>query len=146
MTFLFNDSPSPSRRSGPRYAHTVAPTSAKSPARRARFPTATRRLYSEWRALAERIHADADRSAAKAHVSARESYCEQATTTGCAILPALGQPMTLSSAKWASSRSTASPRRATDELRARAVSFPYENTTLPGWWIPADLGRLIPRR
>ena len=31
--------------------------------------------YSEWRALAERIHADADRSAADGHsVSARESY------------------------------------------------------------------------
>ena len=31
--------------------------------------------YSEWRALAERIHADADRSAAEGHrVSARESY------------------------------------------------------------------------
>ena len=31
--------------------------------------------YCEWRALAERIHADADRSAAEGHpVSARESY------------------------------------------------------------------------
>ncbi len=31
--------------------------------------------YSEWRALAERIRADADRSAAEGHpVSARESY------------------------------------------------------------------------
>jgi len=31
--------------------------------------------YAEWRALADRIHADADRSAAENHrVSARESY------------------------------------------------------------------------
>ncbi len=31
--------------------------------------------YTQWRALAERVHADADRSAAEGHpVSARESY------------------------------------------------------------------------
>ena len=53
--------------------------------------------------------------------------------------------MTPKSAKWASCRSTPSPALPTNDPRPpQAVTFPYEDTTLPGWWIPADVGTAHP--
>jgi pimeloyl-ACP methyl ester carboxylesterase len=103
--------------------------------------------YSEWLALAERIHADADRSAAEGHpVSARESYLRASNyyrvsefylrvdssndTEVCAV----GQ-LSVESFDSAAQLMNPAPER---------VSFPYEGTTLPGWWIPADLGAAHP--
>ena len=103
--------------------------------------------YSEWRALAERIHADADRSAAEGHpVSARESYlrasnyyrlCEFYLRVGPADDPLVREVGQLSVDCFARAAQlmNSAPER---------VSFPYENTTLPGWWIPADLGTAHP--
>jgi len=99
--------------------------------------------YSEWRALAERIHADGDRSAAEGHlVSARESYlrasnyyrvCEfylRVDSSNDAEVREVGQ---LSVDSFASAAQLMNPA-------PQRVRFPYEDTTLPGWWIPADLG------
>ena len=103
--------------------------------------------YSEWRALAERIHAGADRSAAEGHhVSARESYlrasnyyrlCEFYLRVGPADDPLVREVGQLSVDCFARAAQlmNSAPER---------VSFPYENTTLPGWWIPADLGTAHP--
>ncbi len=57
--------------------------------------------YAQWRALAERIHADADRAPPRVIPLAPGSpTCEQATTTGCASFTcASTRPMTLVSAK-----------------------------------------------
>ena len=103
--------------------------------------------YSEWRALAERIHADADRSAADGHsVSARESYlrasnyyrvCEfylRVDSSNDPEVRAVGQ-LSVDSFAGAAQLMNPAPQR---------VSFPYEDTTLPGWWIPADLGTSHP--
>ena len=99
--------------------------------------------YTQWRALADRIHADADRSAAAGHsVSARESYlrasnyyrlCEFYLRVGSsndAEVREVGQ-LSVDSFACAAQLMKPAPQR---------VSFPYEDTTLPGWWIPADLG------
>jgi dienelactone hydrolase len=103
--------------------------------------------YSEWLALAERIHADADRSAAEGHpVSARESYlrasnyyrvCEfylRVDSSNDTEVRAVGQ-LSVDSFDSAAQLMNPAPER---------VSFPYEDTTLPGWWIPADLGAVHP--
>ena len=99
--------------------------------------------YTQWRALADRIHAAADRSAAAGHsVSARESYlrasnyyrlCEFYLRVGSsndAEVREVGQ-LSVDSFACAAQLMKPAPQR---------VSFPYEDTTLPGWWIPADLG------
>jgi dipeptidyl aminopeptidase/acylaminoacyl peptidase len=99
--------------------------------------------YSEWRALAERIHADGDRSAADGHpVSARESYlrasnyyrvCEfylRVDSSNDVEVREVGQ---LSVDSFASAAQLLNPA-------PQQVRFAYEDTTLPGWWIPADLG------
>jgi len=103
--------------------------------------------YSEWRALAERIHADADRSAAEGHpVSARESYlrasnyyrlCEFYLRVDSANDPEVRQVGQLSVDSFARAAQLMNPV-------PERVRFPYENTTLPGWWIPADLGTAHP--
>jgi pimeloyl-ACP methyl ester carboxylesterase len=103
--------------------------------------------YSEWRALAERIHADGDRSAAAGHpVSARESFlrasnyyrvCEfylRVDSSNDPEVRAVGQ-LSVDSFAGAAQFMNPAPQR---------VSFPYEDTTLPGWWIPADLGTAHP--
>jgi pimeloyl-ACP methyl ester carboxylesterase len=103
--------------------------------------------YSEWRALAERVHADADRSAAGGHlVSARESYlrasnyyrvCQFYLRVGSGNDPEVREVGQLSVDSFARAAQLMNrpPQR---------VSFPYEGTTLPGWWIPADLGSAHP--
>ena len=83
--------------------------------------------YSEWRALAERVHADADRSAAAGHrVSARESYlrasnyyrlCEFYLRVDSSNDPEVREVGQLSVDSFAQ-------RRATDEPRARAGEVP----------------------
>jgi hypothetical protein len=103
--------------------------------------------YCEWRALAERIHADADRSAAEGHpVSARESYlrasnyyrmCEFYLRAGPANDPEVREVGQLSVDSFARAARLMNPA-------PQRVRFPYEDTTLPGWWIPADLGTSHP--
>ena len=103
--------------------------------------------YSQWRALADRIHADADRSAAAGHsVSARESYlrasnyyrlCEFYLRVGSSNDPEVREVGQLSVDSFACAAQLMKPA-------PQRVSFPYEDTTLPGWWIPADLGTAHP--
>jgi pimeloyl-ACP methyl ester carboxylesterase len=103
--------------------------------------------YSEWRALAERIHADADRSAAEKHpVSARESYlrasnyyrvCEFYLRVDSSNDPEVREVGKLSVDTFARAAQLMNPS-------PEQVRFPYEDTTLPGWWIPADRGTAHP--
>ena len=103
--------------------------------------------YTQWRALAERIHADADRSAAEGHpVSARESYlrasnyyrlCEFYLRVGPADDPLVREVGQLSVGTFARAAQLMSPA-------PKPVRFPYEGTTLPGWWIPAEPGTAHP--
>jgi hypothetical protein len=103
--------------------------------------------YAQWRALAERIHADADRSAAAGHsISARESYlrasnyyrlCEfylRVDATNDHEVREVGQ---LSVDSFA--RAAQLMNRPPEQVR-----FPYEDTTLPGWWIPAEASSAHP--
>jgi dienelactone hydrolase len=103
--------------------------------------------YVQWRALAERIGADADASAAAGHyVSARESYlrasnyyrvCEfylRVDATADPLVRAVGQ---LSVDMFAAAAQLMS-------APAERVRFPYEDTTLPAWWIPAEPGSAHP--
>ena len=103
--------------------------------------------YTQWRALAERIHADADRSADEGHrVSAQESYlrasnyyrlCEFYLRVDPADDPLVREVGQLSIDMFARAAQLMSspPER---------VRFPYEDTTLPGWWIPAEAGSAHP--
>ena len=103
--------------------------------------------YTQWRALAERVHADADRSAAEGHpVSARESYlrasnyyrlCEFYLRAGLADDPLVREVGQLSVGAFARAAQLMNPA-------PKPVRFPYEDTTLPGWWIPADPGTAHP--
>ena len=103
--------------------------------------------YTQWRALAERIHADADRSAAEGHlVSARESYlrasnyyrlCEFYLRVGSANDPEVREVGQLSVDSFARAAQLMNPA-------PQPVRFPYEDTTLPGWWIPAEPGTAHP--
>ena len=103
--------------------------------------------YTQWRALAERIHADADRSASEGHpVSARESYlrasnyyrlCEFYLRADSANDPEVREVGQLSVDSFA--RAAQLMNRPPEQVR-----FPYEDTTLPGWWIPAELGSAHP--
>ena len=103
--------------------------------------------YSEWRALAERVHADADRSAAAGHpVSARESYlrasnyyrlCEFYLCVDSSNDPEIREVGQLSVASFAGAAQLMNPA-------PQRIRFPYEDTTLPGWWIPADPGTSHP--
>ncbi|MGO9908204.1 MAG: alpha/beta hydrolase family protein [Solirubrobacteraceae bacterium] len=103
--------------------------------------------YTQWRALAERIHAEADRSAGGRHrVSARESYlrasnyyrlCEfylRVDPTDDALVREVGQ-LSVDMFACAAQLMSSPPER---------VRFPYEDTTLPGWWIPAESGSAHP--
>ncbi len=99
--------------------------------------------YMQWRGLAERIHADAERSSSGGHhVSARESYlrasnyyrlCEFYTRAGPADDPLVREVGQLSVDMFACAARLMSPP-------PQRVRFPYEDTTLPGWWIPAEAG------
>ncbi len=99
--------------------------------------------FAQFRALAERVHADGDRSAAGGHpVSARASYLRASNyyrmcafylrvdSANDASVTELGQ---LSIDMFAAAAQLMNPA-------PQPVRFPYEDTTLPGWWIPADLG------
>ena len=103
--------------------------------------------YTQWRALAERIHAEADRSAGGRHrVSARESYlrasnyyrlCEfylRVDPTDDPLVREVGQ-LSVDMFACAAQLMSSPPER---------VRFPYEDTTLPGWWIPAESGSAHP--
>jgi dienelactone hydrolase len=103
--------------------------------------------YTQWRALAERIHADADRSMSGGHrVSARESYlrasnyyrlCEfylRVDATDDALVREVGQ-LSVDMFAGAAQLMSSPPER---------VRFPYQDATLPGWWIPADAGSAHP--
>jgi hypothetical protein len=103
--------------------------------------------YAQWRALAERIHGHAERSATEGHlVSARESYlrasnyyrlCEfyrRVDSSKDLEVRHVGQ-LSVDSFARAAQLMNPAPQR---------VRFPHEDTTLPGWWIPADLGTAHP--
>jgi len=103
--------------------------------------------YTQWRALADRVHADADRStAAGRRVSARESYlrasnyyrlCEFYLRAGPADDPLVREVGQLSVDAFARAAQLMNPA-------PERVRFPYEGTTLPGWWIPAEPGSAHP--
>jgi len=103
--------------------------------------------YSEWRALAERVHANADRSAATGHrISTRESHlrasnyyrlCEFYLRVDSSNDPEVREVGQLSVDSFAEAAQLRNPA-------AEQVRFPYEDTTLPGWWILADLGTAHP--
>jgi len=103
--------------------------------------------HSEWRALAERVHADAARSADAGHrVSARESYlrasnyyrlCAFYLRVGPANDPEVREVGQLSVDSFAHAAQLMNPA-------PQRVRFAYDDTTLPGWWIPADLGAAHP--
>jgi len=103
--------------------------------------------YTQWRALAERIHADADRSATAGHsISARESYlrasnyyrlCEFYLRVDASNDPVVREVGRLSVDSFASAAQLMS--RSPEKVR-----FAYEDTTLPGWWIPAEAGSAHP--
>jgi|ERR1035438_2583780 hypothetical protein len=103
--------------------------------------------YAEWRALAERVHADADRSDAEGHpVSARETYlrasnyyrlCEFYLRVDSSNDPEVRDVGQLSVDSFACAARLMNPA-------PQRVTFLFEDTTLPGWWIPADLGTAHP--
>ena len=97
--------------------------------------------------LAERVRADADRSAAAGHpVSARESYlrasnyyrlCEFYLRVDSSNDPEVREVGQLSVDSFARAAQLMNPA-------PKRVKIPYEGTTLPGWWVPADLGTAHP--
>jgi pimeloyl-ACP methyl ester carboxylesterase len=103
--------------------------------------------YSESRALAERIHAEGDRSVAAGHpVSARESYLRASNYYRMSEFylrvdssndPEVREVGQLSVDCFARAAQLMNPS-------PQPVRLPYEDTTLPGWWIPADLGTANP--
>jgi pimeloyl-ACP methyl ester carboxylesterase len=103
--------------------------------------------YAEWRALAERVHADGDRSAAQGHpVSARESYLRASNYYRVCEFYLRVDPSNDPEVREVGQLSVDSFARAAELMNPapQRVSFPYADTTLPGWWIPADLGTAHP--
>jgi dienelactone hydrolase len=99
--------------------------------------------YTQWRALAERIHADADRSATAGHpVSARESYLRASNYYRLCGFYLRVDPASDPGVREVGQLSVDSFARAAHLMRPapQRVRFPYEQTTLPGWWIPAGPG------
>jgi len=103
--------------------------------------------YAEWRAIAERVHADGDRSAAQGHpVSARESYLRASNYYRVCEFYLRVDPSNDPEVREVGQLSVDSFARAAELMNPapQRVSFPYADTTLPGWWIPADLGTAHP--
>jgi pimeloyl-ACP methyl ester carboxylesterase len=103
--------------------------------------------YAEWRALAERVHVDGDRSAAQVHpVSARESYLRASNYYRVCEFYLRVDPSNDPEVREVGQLSVDSFARAAELMNPapQRVSFPYADTTLPGWWIPADLGTAHP--
>jgi pimeloyl-ACP methyl ester carboxylesterase len=103
--------------------------------------------YAEWRALAERVHVDGDRSAAQGHpVSARESYLRASNYYRVCEFYLRVDPSNDPEVREVGQLSVDSFARAAELMNPapQRVSFPYADTTLPGWWIPADLGTAHP--
>lgn len=104
--------------------------------------------YAQWKALAERIGADADTSSAAGRtVSAREGYLRASNYHRLSEFYLRTDPRH-------DPRVLAASRAAADTFaRAAAllpqpltrVEIPYEDTALPGWWIPADAATPDPR-
>jgi len=102
--------------------------------------------YTEWRALAERVHADADTSATEGHfVSAREAYLRASNYYQLSMSTA-GRPRrtTRSLRSGSLSVSTFASAARLMNRTPQSVRIPYEDTTLPGWWSPADPGTAHP--
>jgi dienelactone hydrolase len=103
--------------------------------------------YTQWLALAERIHADADASAAAGHdVSARESYLRASNYYRLCEFYLRVEPADDERVREVGRLSVDMFARAAQLMSSPAerVRFPYEDTTLPGWWIPAEAGSAHP--
>jgi pimeloyl-ACP methyl ester carboxylesterase len=103
--------------------------------------------YTQWLALAERIHADAEASAAAGHpVSARESYLRASNYYRLCEFYLRVEPANDARVRELGQRSVDMFARAAQLMSSppEAVRFPYEDTTLPGWWIPAEAGSAHP--
>ena len=104
--------------------------------------------YTQWKALAERIEADADSSAAAGRaVSARESYLRASTYHRMSEFYLRTDPDHDPRVLAASRAGVAAFTHAAALLPQplTPVRIPYLDTTLPGWWVPADDGTPDPR-
>jgi alpha-beta hydrolase superfamily lysophospholipase len=103
--------------------------------------------YTEWRALAERVHADADTSATEGHfVSAREAYLRASNYYQLSMfylrVDATNDPLVCEVGQLSVSTFASAARLM--NRTPQSVRIPYEDTTLPGWWSPADPGTAHP--
>lgn len=104
--------------------------------------------YTEWKALADRVEEAADASAASGHaVSARESYLRASNYHRLSEFYLRADPRHDPRVR-AASRAAARAFAHAAALLPQSltpVHVPYQGTTLPGWWIPADVGTPDPR-
>lgn len=97
--------------------------------------------YTQWRALAERVEGAAAVSAAAGHtVSAREGYLRASNYYRSAEFYLRDDPDHDPRVHDTGQRAVAAFTRAAALLPQplTRVAVPYEGTTLPGWWVPAD--------
>lgn len=104
--------------------------------------------YTQWKALAERIEADADTSAAAGHtVSARDGYLRASNYHRLSEFylrtDPRHDPRVLAASRAVADTFARAAALLTQPLTR--VEIPYEDTTLPGWWIPADAATPDPR-
>lgn len=104
--------------------------------------------YEQWRGLAERVSAAADASdSAGRAVSAREAYLRASNYYRLAQFYLRDDPDHDPRVKDTGRRAVAAFARAAELLPQplTRVNVPYGDTTLPGWWVPADPGTPDPR-
>ena len=104
--------------------------------------------HTQWKALAERIEADADASAAAGRtVSAREGYLRASNYHRSSEFYLRTDPDHDPRVLAASRAGQAAFARGAALLPQplTSVRIPYLDTTLPGWWVPADAGTADPR-
>ena len=104
--------------------------------------------HAQWKALAERVGAEADASAAAGRrVSAREGYLRASNYHRLSEFYLRADPVhdpRVAEASGAGARAFASAAALLPQPLTR-VQIPFEGTTLPGWWVPADAGVADPR-
>ena len=105
--------------------------------------------YEQWKALADRVQATAEVSAeAGRSVSAREAYLRASTYHRSSEFYLRTDPVHDPRVREASRAAVHAFARAAALLPQplTRVEIPYEGTTLPGWWVPADAGTADPRQ
>ena len=140
-------SPSPSRRSGPSATpRTAVPTSARSPARLSRIPDGDVTAWYTGGRSPSAFTRTPIAAPPKVTRQRRESYlrasnyyrvCEFYLRVGPANDPEVRDSGPASVDSFARAAQLMNPA-------PQPVRFPYEDTTLPGWWIPADRGTAHP--